>query len=141
MISILTGLFLLSILLIIICIVNGRFEQIWYKMKHKNKAKLEAQIQGQLALISYPKYLENDEQIKLYILKNYRCFPNADEWGTLLVEMIRELTVAGWHTEILLYVKYKYGSYQTHIVEEDQEARMRFYSVIHKYEETHDTRS
>lgn len=136
-----TCIFVLIIALIFIIITDGRVEQIWAERKRKKLAISETQKQKELDLISYPKHLQSDEEIRLYIQKNYRSFPNREEWNVLLVDMIREMTMAGWNTEIPMYVKYKYGCYETHIMVDNQELREIFYSIIHKYEEIFDTRN
>lgn len=136
-----TCIFVLIIALIFIIITDGRVKQIWAERKSKKLAVSDTQKKKELDQISYPKHLRTDEEIQLYIQKNYRSFPNREEWGVLLIDMIREMTMAGWNTEIPMYVKYKYGAYQTNVTVGNQELSMIFYSIIHKYEEIFDTRN
>lgn len=128
------------ITLTIVGLVLGYFQNFWYMIKRTKNHILEKQKLKKLNRLAYPKYLRTDDEINRYIKKNYKSFPNAQEWGSLLVDMIKEMTIAGWNTEIPIYVKYKYGTYQTHLIMDNQELRYNLYNIAHKYEEIYDTK-
>jgi len=128
------------ITLTIVGLALGYFPNIWFVIKRTKEHLLETQKLKKLNRLAYPRHLRTDDEINLYIKKNYKSFPNAQEWGSLLVNMIREMTIAGWNTEIPIYVKYKYGTYQTHLIMDNQELRYHLYQIAHKYEEIYDAK-
>lgn len=93
-----------------------------------------------ISRIVYPTYLKTDEEIELYIKKNYRNLPTEDEWKILLVKMIKELSNAGWNTEIPIQSKFKYGHYDIWVITEDIDLNIKLNKIIKKYLKIYDTR-
>lgn len=126
--------------LTIVGIVNGYFQNIGFGLKWKWKQSLENRKFKKISRIVYPTYLKTDEEIELYIKKNYRNLPTEDEWKILLVKMIKELSNAGWNTEIPIQSKFKYGHYDIWVITEDIDLNIKLNKIIKKYLKIYDTR-
>ncbi len=118
----------------------GYFQHFWILIKRKKQAIQENRKFKRNSLIEYPKELITQEQIKLYLKKNYRNLPSKKEWEPILIEMIQEMSSAGWNTEIPLLSENSFGHYQIYVITNDAELRENLTEIISKYEELYDTK-
>jgi hypothetical protein len=84
--------------------------------------------------IVYPLHLTTVTDIKKYIQKNGPQLPIAADWGDLLIELIQEMSAAGWHTEMPLWAKYEGDSYQLYVLAGNEHLQDKLTAIIESYE-------
>ena len=107
-------------------IKENKRKRLW-KERQKRKEENESKIKN-LDL-----KLRGRGEIEAYLSLNRFNLPEDAKWKSLLPDMIKDLLVIGWTTEMPLYVKYKYGSYEFHISTTQQDTINKAIPIFNKY--------
>lgn len=127
----------LGIIGLILGYLLGFFDNLRLSFVRKIKQWQEQRAAKRRSKIVYPLHLTTVTDIKNYIRKNEPQLPIAPEWGYLLVELIQEMSAAGWHTNMPLWAKYEGGSYQLYVLAENEHLQDELTAIIEYYETLH----
>jgi hypothetical protein len=112
-------------------ILYGEFQHAWYKFRNSREEELRRRDKERRDAITYPKYIETDEHIRLYIQKNYT---GPEVFEPFLTDLLREMSQVGWNTEIPTDIQMEPDFFWVAMVITDRTLEHALDNLTEKYE-------